>query len=97
MAVLITCKNEEDPIKNGEARVFSTLYIDFSDVQGQLTPYSVVESSQNSISFKLLCMALLPARMKKIQSTMKALECSQHFFHYKSMEIFSESETLKGS
>ena len=27
--------------------------------------------------------------MIKIQSKMKALECSQHFSHYKSMEIFS--------
>ena len=30
----------------------------------------------------------LPARMKKIQSKMKALECSQDFSHYKSMGIF---------
>ena len=38
MAVLLTCKNEEDLIKNEGARVFTTLYIDFSDAQGQLTP-----------------------------------------------------------
>ena len=36
--VVITCKNEEDSIKNEGARVFTTLYIDFSDAQGQLTP-----------------------------------------------------------
>ena len=54
MVVLITYNNEEDPIKNGGARVFTTLYIDFSDVQGQLTPYSVVESGRNSNSSKLL-------------------------------------------
>ena len=44
--------------------------------------------------FKLIqafMVSLLPARMNKIQSKMKALECSQHFSHYKSMEIFSES------
>ena len=35
--VLVTCKNEEDPIKNEGARVFTTLYIDFSDAQGQVT------------------------------------------------------------
>ena len=29
MAVLITCKNEEDSIKNEGATVFTTLYIDF--------------------------------------------------------------------
>ena len=38
MVVLVTCKNEEDSIKNEGPRVFTTLYIDFSDTQGQLTP-----------------------------------------------------------
>ena len=37
MDVLITCKYEEDPIKNRGARVFTTLYINFSDAQGQIT------------------------------------------------------------
>ena len=37
-----SCPNEEDPIKTEGARVFTTLYIDFADVQGQVTPYSVV-------------------------------------------------------
>ena len=37
MVVHVTCKNEEDPIKNEGARVFTTLYSDFSDAQGQLT------------------------------------------------------------
>ena len=30
----------------------------------------------------------VPARIKKIQSKRKALECSQHFSHCKSMGIF---------
>ena len=37
MNVLITCKYEEDPIKNDGARVLTTLYINFSDTQGQIT------------------------------------------------------------
>ena len=48
IVVLFTCKNEEDPIKNEGARVVTTLFIDFSDAQGQLTPKSVMESCQNS-------------------------------------------------
>ena len=48
IVVLFTCKNEEDPIKNEGARVVTTLFIDFSDAQGQLTPKSVMESWQNS-------------------------------------------------
>ena len=34
---LVTCKNEEDLIKNEGARVFTELHIDFSDAQGQVT------------------------------------------------------------
>ena len=44
MGVLIPCKNEEDPIKNEGARLVTTLFIDFSNAQGQLTPKSVMES-----------------------------------------------------
>ena len=39
---LVICKNEEDPIKNEGATVFTTLYINFSDAQGQITPESVM-------------------------------------------------------
>ena len=42
MVVLVTCKNEEDPIKNKGARVLTSLYVDISDAQGQLTPQSVL-------------------------------------------------------
>ena len=38
MGVLAVCKNEEDPIKKEGARVATTLFIDFSDAQWQLTP-----------------------------------------------------------
>ena len=51
MVVLVTCKKEEDLIENEDARVFTTLYINFSDAQGQITLESVVVSGQN---FKLI-------------------------------------------
>ena len=54
MGFLVACKNEEDPIKNEGARVVTTLFIDFSDAQGQLTPKSVMESCRNSNSSELL-------------------------------------------
>ena len=92
MVVLLTCKNEEDPIKNRGARVFTTLYINFSDVQGQITLVLVVVSGPNLNSFKLSCMSSLPARMKLIKSKMKELECSQDFSHYKSMENFPDAQ-----
>ena len=54
MDVLVACKNEEDSIKNKGARVVTTLFVDFSDAQGQLTPKSVMESCRNSNPSKLL-------------------------------------------
>ena len=43
MVILVTSKNEEDPIKTEGARVATTLTIDFSNIQGQLTPQSRVK------------------------------------------------------
>ena len=55
MVVLVTYKNEEDPIKNEGTRVltrFFPLYVygKFSNAQGQLTPQPMVDSCQNSNS-----------------------------------------------
>ena len=68
MDVLIICQYEEDLIKNKGARVFTTLYITFSDTQGQITLELVVVSGRNLNSFKLSCMSLLPARTRMIHS-----------------------------
>ena len=85
MNVLVTCQYEENPIKNRGARVFTTLYINFSDAQGQISLKLVVVSGRNLNPSKLSCMSSLPARMRMINLKMKALECSQHFPHYKPM------------
>ena len=93
MVVLVTCKKEDDLIKNEGARVFTTLYIKFSDAQGQITLELVVVSGQNLNSSKLSCMSSLPARMRMIESKMKELECSQDFSHYKSIHgIFPDAQ-----
>ena len=89
---LVTCKYEEDPIKNRGARVFTTLYVKFLDVQGQITLESVVVSGRNLNSSKFLCMSSLPARMRVIESKMKELECSHDFSRYKSMGIFPDAQ-----
>ena len=60
-----------------------------SNIQGQLTPQSRVESGSNWNSSKMLWLSLFLPRMKKIQSKLKALEWPQ----YKIL-IF---QTLKGS
>ena len=82
---------------NEGARVFKTLNINFSDAQGQITKESVMVFSGNLNSFKLSSMSMLPARMKVIQSNMKALQWSQHFSHYKSMGIFSRCSRAANS
>ena len=93
MVVLVACKNEEDPIKYEGARAVTTLFINFSHAQEQLTPKSVMESCRNSNPPKLLWLTLLPARMKKkIHWKIKVLEWSQRFSHYKSMGIFSNTQ-----
>ena len=75
MGLLVACKNEEDPIKNEGARVVTTIFINISDAQGQLTPKSVMESFLNSNPSKLLWLVLLSARMKKNHPKMKVQEC----------------------
>ena len=50
--VLVTCKYEEDLVKNEGARVLTRLYDVFSDAQGQLTLKSAREFCPNSISSK---------------------------------------------
>ena len=62
MYVIITCKYEKYPIENSREKVetsFFPLYAygDFSDVQGQLTLLSVVQSGRNSNSSELSCMS----------------------------------------
>ena len=57
--------------------MFTTLYINFSDMQGQITLESVVVSGRNLNSSKLSCMSSLPARMRMIISKMLCLLCKK--------------------
>ena len=74
--------------------MFTTLYINFSDMQGQLTLELVVVSGRNSNSSNLSCMSSLPARMRLIKSKLKELECSQYFSHYKYGDFSIAQEQL---
>ena len=78
MVILVTCKYEEVPIKIESARVATTLNIDFSNTQGQITPRSEIGSGRNLNSSEMLQMSLLHPRIKKIQIKMKALKWPQH-------------------
>ena len=54
MVILVSSKNEEDPIKIKGARVATIQNIDFANTKGQLTLQSEVGSGQNSKSSKIL-------------------------------------------
>ena len=73
MGFLVACKNKEDPIKSEDTRAVTTLFTDFSDAQGQLTPKSVMGFCRNSISSELLWLVLSSARTQKIHLKLKAL------------------------
>ena len=72
--------------------MFTTLYTNFSDAQGQITLELVVVSGRNLNSSKLSNMSLVPVRIRMIDSKIKELECSQDFSHYKSMGIFPDAK-----
>ena len=78
MAILVTSKYEEDPIKIESATVATTLNIEFSNTQGQITLQSEVGSGQNLNSYEMLRMSLLLSRIEKIRIKMKAIEWPQH-------------------
>ena len=65
----------------------------FQDAQGQLTPQSMIGDSQNSNSSEMLWLSsLLPARMKKIRTKIKALKWPQ-YFPYSLLELSVALET----
>ena len=78
---------------------FSHKCCDHSSTYGDFSRRSRAANSEvrdgilpNSNSSELLWLVLLSARMKKIHPKMKVLEWSQHFSHYKSMEIFPDAQ-----
>ena len=82
----------EDLIKIEDAGVATTLKIDFSNIQGQLTLQSRVQSGSNSNSFKMLWLSLFLPRMKKIRSKFKALS-----LRVATIQNIDFSNTIKGS
>ena len=78
MDVLVTSKNTEETNKNEGASMATTLNIDFSNTQGQITLRSEVGSGRNLNSSEMLRMSLLLPRIKKIRIKMKVLEWQQH-------------------
>ena len=93
MYVLVTYKDEENQMKNEDARVHNNiiqlLYFRHSRAVNSVAGGWVWQKSN---SFKLLWKPLIPARMRKIHSKMKVLEWSQQISHFKSMQIFYDAQ-----
>ena len=88
MVVLLTCKNEEDTIINGGARVLTRLCRFFrrsraanSEVSGGILR-----------KFELVQAFMVVLVTHRIQSKMKELECKHDFPHFKSMGVFSSPQ-----
>ena len=93
MPVLVTSNFDDDLIKNEWASMqtpFSHYKSmgNFLDIQGQLTPKSVVRSDRNSNSSKILCMSSLPASIKRTGSKTTKKRWRHHFPHYMSTGAF---------
>ena len=85
MAVLITCKFDEDPIKIECTTDRTMSNMGFLSTQGQVTLTWIVWCSWKSNSSEILWLSSLPARLTKIGSKVKSLSSGQHCLHYKSM------------
>ena len=85
MAVLVSCRFDDDQIKKMKVLLFPQHFLHYKSMgnifgaQGQVTPKRMVRSGPKSNSSEMLCLSWLPASEKKIQSKMKALSCPQHF------------------
>ena len=93
MPVLVTSNFDDDSIKNYRASMETQFphykYMgNFLNVQGQLTPKSVVRSGLNSNSSEILCMSLLSASIKRIRYKTTEKMWRHRFPHYKSMGDF---------
>ena len=98
MYVLVTCRNEEDQIKNERARVvtkfspiisllefFQTLKTAYSAGLGRIWP--------NFVLVRDFIVILVICKNEEDPIKMKALEWSQHFPHYNLWEIHVAMET----
>ena len=85
----------EDLIKIEDAGVATTLKIDFSNIQGQITPQSRVESGSNWNSSKMLWLSLFldPIKIKGARvATIQNID-----FSNTQGQVTMQLQTLKGS
>ena len=90
IAVIVICKNEDDPNENEGARGLTSLHIDYCRCSRAAN--SVVGDG-NWQKFKLIqafMVGIATCKNNEDPSKMKSLKWSQHFSHYKSMGSFPD-------
>ena len=95
MVFLVICKNKEELIKNEGARVVTTLFIDFSGAQGQLTPKSVMESCKNSKLIQAFIVGLVTYKNENGPSKNEGTRVVTIVFPV--ISLWGLFQTLKGS
>ena len=93
MVVLLTCKNEENPIKNEGGRVVTTFYINFSDTQRQIFPESVVVSGLKFELIQALMHVLVTCKNEDDSIKNEGVRVVTTFFP----SLWGFFQTLKGS
>ena len=88
MHVIISCKNVKDWIKNSREKVATPFF-------SNLTPSVAMGTSTRIwLNFKLIqaLMFVIVTCKYEMDPTKNSREKTQHLFHYKSMEIFSDAQ-----
>ena len=80
MPGLVTCKFEEDSIKNEGTIVSTTFFPALMLIDG---------CDRNSKFSEIFWLSWLPASLIMTRSKLKALLCPQHFLHYK-FEVYGK-------
>ena len=92
IVVLVTCRNEEDSIKNEGARVFTTLYIDFfrhsragnSAISGRIwLKFKLIQAFMHALVFCKNLDDPIKSKGARVLTT---------FLHHKSMGIFPDAQ-----
>ena len=97
MVVLVTCKNEEDPIKNIGVRVVTTM-LHYPSIFKMLKGSKLLNRRWNLDEIQThSSFYSCPSYLKKIQSKMNALEWSQHcYIIHQFLRCSRAANSLKG-
>ena len=90
--VLLTCANEDDPIKNEVARVLTRLYVVYFRRSRAANSVFIGGIMPKFQLIQPIIIVIFYRENEEDQSKIKALKCLQDYLLYKSMGIFSDAQ-----